>query len=404
MHKPNFINMNKLILLLYVGAFFFTSCHKEEFNTPPRHDNPEDTSTEESVKTIKKLHLEKVPNKSSYLLNETLILDGISINVTYTDGTVSNLSSETIHKEWLSNFSTEKPFKGKEIIIQPIDVPAECQVSFTVDVLPLIVENNIVVSALESAFKIIQIPEGIKSIKDEAFGNNQTLEGISFPSTLENIGAYAFYGSNLKTVDFSKSALKKLPSGTFESCMNLTQVILPKTLKEIGSNAFYGTAQLKYIQIPEGVEEIGYTAFSNSGLVTVKLPNSIRTIKRSFYKCNELKEVTTYGNNYIGNDYIGNDLERSILGESFQFCPNLETLQIPGGISRIGISVLGACKVKELIIPSNVEHIEFNAFGNVTSLQKVLLLGEKKKTIENEAFPASVMESALKQNETLTQK
>lgn len=389
--------MNKFLLLLFIGTVFLSNCHTEELDNSRNEGNSDGNSIEESVKKIKMIRMENKPNKSTYLLNETLELDGISVSVTYADGTVSNLMAEALPEKWITGFSSDKPFKEKEIVIHPTDVSEEIKVSFTVDILPILVEEGEIVNVIESDFKRIQIPEGIKSIRNEAFGNNQSLEEISLPSTLLRIGTYTFYGSNLKSVDFSKSVIKELPSGTFESCKKLAKVILPKTLKEIGGNAFYGTALLEEIEIPEGVEVIGYTAFSSSGLVSIKLPNTVRTIRRSFYNCDELKEVTVYGMNYTGND-----LERSIIGESFQHCPNLETLQIPGGINQIGISVLGMCKVEKLTIPSNVERIEFNAFANVSSLQQVVLLGNKKKIIEDNAFPSWVQDDVLRQNNTLS--
>ena len=293
--------------------------------------------------------------------------------------------------------SLENPVKEKRVIIRPTGVSTEIQVSFTVDILPLIVEKAEIVKVLESEFKCIQIPEGITSIKNEAFGGNRHLEEIRLPSTLESIGNYVFYGSHLKKLDLSQSILKELPSGTFESCKELTEVILPETLTKIGGNAFYGTALLKVIKIPEGVEEIGNTAFSESGLVSIELPNTVRSIKRSFYKCSELREVTTYGTNYFGNDS-----ERSMLGESFQLCPNLEKLEIPGGISPIGTSVLGMCRVTNLKIPSNVERIEFNAFGNATTLRMVVLMGDKKKIIEDNVFPSEVLHDVLGQNDSMS--
>ena len=388
--------MKKKIQLLFIGAIILAGCQKEDFKSLPNQGSSNDNSKEEILRTIKKLQIGKYPIKTNYVLNETLSLDGLSVNITYSDGSVVTLTSKTLPKEWVYGFSSEKPFKAKEVKIQPTGQADEVHVSFKVDILPLVVQNAEIVKLVESDFKNIKIPEGIKSIKNEVFGGDKTLEEITLPRTLENLGTYTFYASNLKKVDFGNTILGELPSGTFESCQHLTDVILPKTLRKIGGNAFYGTSRLNSIEIPEGVEEIGNTAFSTSALTSVKLPNTIRTIRRSFYKCTSLTNVTTYG-----ADYVGNDSERSILGESFQFCPNLEVLQIPGGVRQIGTSVLGECKVKELTIPSNVERIEFNAFGNASSLQSIKLLGTKKKTIEDNAFPSMLMDELLKENELL---
>ena len=391
--------MKKKIQLLFFGAIILAGCHKEELTNLPNQGNSNENSNEEILRTIKKLQIGEYPIKTNYVLNETLSLDGLVVNVTYSNGSVVSLTSKTLPKEWIKGFSSEMPSREKEIIIQPVGEGEVGHVSFKVDILPLVVQDAEIVKLVESDFKNLTIPEGIKSIKNEAFGGDKTLEEIILPSTLEKLGTYTFYASNLKKVDFRNTILNELPSGTFESCLFLTDVILPKTLRKIGGNAFYGTARLNKIEIPEGVEEIGNTAFSTSALTAIKLPNTIRTIRRSFYKCTSLTKVTTYG-----DDYVGNDTEGSILGESFQFCPNLEVLQIPGGVRKIGTSVLGECKVKDLTIPANVERIEFNAFGNASSLQDIKLLGNKKKKIEDNAFPSKLMEELLKKNDLLGRK
>lgn len=383
--------MKKLILFLSLGTLFCASCHTEKLDNPNPPGN-----TEVTHKSIKQLHIEQPPRKTVYLLNEALELDGISIKVTYTDGTTTTLTSQTLPEDWQHDFSSEKPCRGKDITLRPAAPFSDVQVSFPVDVLPLVVENDILVQVVPSEYTTLRLPEGIKSINDEVFGNNTGLEEIILPGTLEKIGRHTFYGSHLKTVDLSRSTLKELPSGTFESCEQLSSVLLPKTLKKIGGNAFMGTTQLSELEIPEGVEELGNTAFSGSGIRRVRLPNTIRTIQRSFYQCSELKEVTTYGQTNPAVEAAG-----SIWGESFQHCRNLEILQIPGGVSRIGISVLGECKVEELVIPTQVTHIEFNAFGNATTLQKVHLQGNKKKVIEDQAFPSTLQKEVLKQNAML---
>ena len=373
--------MNKTIILLAIGTTLITSCHKEDVEPYFNNEFLNDSSMNHPSKTINFLHIEKEPSKNSYTLNEPIQLEGISIKIGYTDGTDSTLNK--LPMEWLKGFSSKTPGMQQKIRIQPDSTRNSPSVSFFVDILPIKVENNEIVEVIESDFKTITIPEGIKSIKAEAFGENGSLEKIILPSSLKTIGKYAFYGSqNLKTVDFSKTDLEELPSGTFESCYRLSEVNLPKNLKRIGGNSFYGTKSLQEIEIPEGVEEIGNTAFSHSGIVSIKLPHSIHTVKRSFYQCPQLKSVTTYGKkeNVINQEGL-------LHGETFRHCPNLETLEIPEGIVKIATSVLGDCKVEKLIIPATVEHIEFNAFRNAKSLKQIILKKNEKRIIEKDAFP-----------------
>lgn len=372
--------MQRIFIYFLIGNAFLSSCHKEELNEIMQEVAPQDTVVAPSQSVIQSLQVENLPSKTVYVLNESLDLNGLSVKVTYSNGTTTKL--QQIPQEWLKGFVSDQPARQLTISIQPTDsLSQQVTTSFTVDILPLVVKENQIVEVVESDFEILEIPEGITSIEEEAFGNLRLPDTIMLPSSLEKIGTYAFYASrNLRKVDMSKTQLKEIPTGTFESCENLTAALLPVTLKKIGGNAFHGTKQLREITVPYGVEEIGNTAFSNSGVISVKLPNSICQISRSFYKCSDLKEISTYG-----EPYKGNKEERSLTGESFQRCPNLEKLQIPGGVKRIGISVLGNCKVKTLTIPKNVEYIEFNAFGNASSLEKAEV--PRETILESNAFP-----------------
>ncbi len=82
------------------------------------------------------------------------------------------------------------------------------------------------------------IPEGVTSIKEEAFDGNEKISSISFPESLETIGNSAFSG-----------------------CTGITKITLNEELEDIGYNAFRGT-KLTKIKIPYNVNFIGASAFN----------------------------------------------------------------------------------------------------------------------------------------------
>ena len=78
----------------------------------------------------------------------------------------------------------------------------------------------------------------------------------------------------------------------FNSCKNLSSVVLPSTLKVIGDGAFEGCSSLKSIDLPEGLLYIDCYAFHNSGLTSINLPKSLRVINfAAFTNCNSLAEI-----------------------------------------------------------------------------------------------------------------
>ena len=55
---------------------------------------------------------------------------------------------------------------------------------------------------------------------------------------------------------------------------------------------------MKNINIPEGVEEIGWSAFESTALKNIEVPSTVNTIsKYAFIYCNKLETVTFKSNN-----------------------------------------------------------------------------------------------------------
>lgn len=53
---------------------------------------------------------------------------------------------------------------------------------------------------------------------------------------------------------------------------------LPPLLKVVEEGAFYGCEHLKSVQFPDSLETIRPDAFFNTGLESVELPASLRTV------------------------------------------------------------------------------------------------------------------------------
>ena len=55
-------------------------------------------------------------------------------------------------------------------------------------------------------------------------------------------------------------------------------MLIPSSVKNIGTNAFAGCTNLTEINLPDGLESIGYGAFADSGLDTIRVPKSVKSI------------------------------------------------------------------------------------------------------------------------------
>lgn len=113
--------------------------------------------------------------------------------------------------------------------------------------------------------KKVVLNEGLTVIFRSAFGFAESLTEIVFPSTLEEIGDSAFYDcKKLKTLDLSKTKLRKISAGCFAECADTEKVILPETVCRIEKEAFFRDKSLADINIPRALTEIDTTALSGT--------------------------------------------------------------------------------------------------------------------------------------------
>lgn len=149
-------------------------------------------------------------------------------------------------------------------------------------------ENKMVLPAqllsnITGKIKIVSIPEGYDRIADGAFSNENK------QSVLENVN-------------------------------------LPKGLTLIGKNAFQGCNYIKSIELNEGLENIGDSAFFGTTLGTVKFPSSLKIINDcAFANCHIYNLKFNAGLKYIGNSAFALSNEHTE-----------KVLEIPASVIYIG--------------------------------------------------------------------
>ena len=114
--------------------------------------------------------------------------------------------------------------------------------------------------------QVLIIPEGVKKIEQGDFEISNK-EEISFPSSIKEIGTWAFGESeNLKSLDFSNcTQLEIIGDSAFQWCRKLETVILPSSLMKIGDYAFMECDSLKEVDFSrcDKLERIGHSAFND---------------------------------------------------------------------------------------------------------------------------------------------
>lgn len=238
-----------------------------------------------------------------------------------------------------------------------------------------------------------EIPDTITHIGNNAFGYTK-LNSIKIPASVISAESAFSNCRNLYSVEFEYGA-SVVSRNMFYWCEYLSNVKLPSTIKKIEDYAF-GVCRysLTSIEIPEGIETIGYEAFSNCvKLQSITIPNSVKTIGgRAFISCDSVSSINIpsavesigeaafsamdnltsivvdennkkYDSRNNCNAIIETNTNKLISG-----CVNST---IPNGVEIIGDNALMYCQFTSMIIPNSVTRIGESAFQGCSSLTNI---------------------------------
>ena len=245
-----------------------------------------------------------------------------------------------------------------------------------------------------TALKSINLPEGLTAIYKETFMDCSSLESITIPASVEQLGSYgtvhnsifhnclnlksvtfaegsklttlykafAYTGietiqlpssltklqgnykifegcQQLKTIDLSATQITTIPSGAFSATtIPVEELILPNTLTTVVSGAFYGLTSMKRLELPEGfTTAVSYMLNGLDNLEVVSFPSTLKEIKGTVFSTankNTVKQVAFAEGTY-------NDL--SISGSYFTDLTALESIVLPDCKAITGWKFLTNC-------------------------------------------------------------
>ena len=205
--------------------------------------------------------------------------------------------------------------------------------------------------------------EGNKSIEggdDElptsCFYQKSILTRIVFPDTLKKINSEALSSSGLSGSLQIPEGVEEIGYGAFAICTKLNGTLsLPSTLKKTGASIFEGTNFTGELKLPEGLEEIGDRCFfRNQGFYgELRLPSHLKKLgKQAFYFCDNL----------TGNLVIPQTITEIPTG-AFSGCSFGGNLQLHNGIITIGDEAFSGCSFRgELILPKDLQTLSPECF------------------------------------------
>ncbi len=170
---------------------------------------------------------------------------------------------------------------------------------------------------------------------------------------------------NDKIVKFNElrffTGLKKLPEYAFVNCTSLEELILPDNLEQIEQGAFANCISLKTVKMPKNhtLKFIEDSAFANTGLVSVVIPDGVKVIGEcAFADCEYLESVV-----------IPPSVKKIERG-AFSRCRKLKSVSGIETVSEFGTDVFYGCGLLErldsdvfgkFIIPRKFDKTLFSA-------------------------------------------
>lgn len=307
--------------------------------------------------------------------------------------------------EWSTRIEKGNPLTG-DIVARFYKTGNKMTVSQ--EVLQMLAENGITVSAEQDEYRLVITGEGaIGMLVDEEQGKYnawmlEMVEAITgtrntsvlistteliMAADVENAGEFLFqFFFSLKDATITDAAtsvgdymfietyslenvkilsdITSIGSEAFWACNKLKSITLPNSLTSIEYGAFGQCESLNSITIPEGVKSIGESAFNTcTNLKSIILPSSLTSIENdAFAYCYNLTSVK-----------LPNSLT-SVENYLFRNCSGLKEVTIPKGITRIGIDAFYGCtNLKNITLPMGVVNIESYAFRGCSALETITI-------------------------------
>lgn len=145
-------------------------------------------------------------------------------------------------------------------------------------------------------------------------------------------------------------------------------VVIPSTVTEIGGYAFDGCAMLNNVSLPMNLTSVGWGVFRDcTSLATVHIPASLEKVNESmFWGCTSLSNVGfSYGAKEIGK-------------LAFSGCSSLAEIVLPSSVTIIGMAAFQSCSsLASVSIPASVTSIGPSAFNNCKKLTSIDFSGTK---------------------------
>ncbi len=232
------------------------------------------------------------------------------------------------------------------------------------------VETDVVIPATLGGAPVTAIGRG-------AFQGNTSIQTVTMPDTVTTLDGMAFSNcTSLRQITLSTS-LTRIPIGCFQQCTSLLEVVIPSSVTSISMNAFTGCTGMQRIVLPDGAVSISSNALpagvrifchasspnaqSFSEFTDPVIPEWVLTWRAvgssvTLSRYEGLSTRPLIPTAASGIPVSGMDPE-ALLGH------DLDTLQLPSGLSSIEDEALLETSAAKVVVPASCSHIGSHAFA-----------------------------------------
>ena len=235
------------------------------------------------------------------------------------------------------------------------------------------------ISAKKTVCGTYKIKEGTLTIADYAFQSCAQLTSVIIPEGVTKIGVLSFSGCSALNSVIIPDSMQIIDSHAYSSCISLDNITLPDTSISIGYGALIDTGYA--LDDSNWINDelyIGHHLIavrpSVSGSYEVK-EGTLTIAGGAFEGCVNLTHITIPDSARLIGDYtfrhcenlISVELGNNILSigvSAFAYCDRLTSVSIPNSVVSIGESAFYACyRLTSITIPDGVTQIEAHTFS-----------------------------------------